>query len=185
MASLNWLRKGFPFIAAIAGATGGPLIGSLANMAGKALGVDVTPETLPKVLAEAAMSEEGRLKLAELETNAKAAADQLGFKTAVELAQIDAADRDSARKRETDMAKTGLRDWAVPILAGFITAGFFLMLWIVMIHGCKPGTETLCNVMLGALCTAWLAVVMYYFGSSAGSARKTELLSQAPAIAEG
>ncbi len=34
------------------------------------------------------------------------------------------------------------------------------------------------NVVIGALGTAWISIIGYYFGTSAGSMRKTELLAK-------
>ena len=93
------------------------------------------------------------------------------------LAATDAADRDSARKREETV-----KDWTPAALAAGITLGFFGILAFLLQAQPPAGSRDVLNIMLGSLGTAWVSVVAYYFGSSAGSDRKTELLSQAPAI---
>jgi uncharacterized membrane protein YeaQ/YmgE (transglycosylase-associated protein family) len=63
--------------------------------------------------------------------------------------------------------------------------GFFGIL-IGMLAGKLTTTENQALLLLlGALSAAWGAVVNYFFGSSADSGRKTELIAQAPAIPPG
>ena len=77
----------------------------------------------------------------------------------------------SARKREV---LTG--DFTPKVLAAAITIGFFGILFWMFVHGVpKNGNEALL-LMLGALQTAFTGVIAYYFGSSAGSKAKNELL---------
>ena len=61
-------------------------------------------------------------------------------------------------------------------LSIMITAGFFSVLGYLLLNDSRPN-ETLL-VMLGSLGTAWVAVVNYWFGSSSGSAYKSELLER-------
>lgn len=90
----------------------------------------------------------------------------------IDLERISAGDRDSARKREMEV-----KDHMPKILAVGVTIGFFGCLFYMFVYGVpKNGNEALL-LMLGALQTAFTGIVAYYFGSSAGSKAKTDLMS--------
>ena len=66
---------------------------------------------------------------------------------------------------------------AIPnILSILITVGFFSVLGYMLFNDSKPN-ETLL-IILGSLTTAWAAVVNYWFGSSSGSAYKSEVIEK-------
>jgi hypothetical protein len=70
------------------------------------------------------------------------------------------------------------------ILAGLVIIGFFGCLLVLLIN---PSTLTDLNrepvmLMIGALIAAFSGLMGYFFGSSAGSARKTNLLAKANPI---
>jgi len=91
----------------------------------------------------------------------------------IDLEKISSGDRDSARKREMSVG-----DHTPKILAAAITVGFFGILFWMFVYGVpKNGNEALL-LMLGALQTAFTGVIAYYFGSSAGSKAKNELLAK-------
>ena len=81
-------------------------------------------------------------------------------------------DRMSAR----DM-QSRTRSLMPPILAGAVTIGFFSIMVMMFFNKIDSGNPAIL-MMLGSLGTAWTGIIAYYFGSSAGSADKTALLSK-------
>jgi hypothetical protein len=98
---------------------------------------------------------------------------QAGFKDTETLASLAVQDRASARAMQIST-----RSVTAPFLAMFVTFGFFGVLAVMMFYPLPSATHDALMLMLGALGTAWISVIAYYFGSSQSSDRKTELLAQ-------
>lgn len=93
------------------------------------------------------------------------------------------ADTQSARTRQVESEKaTGNRDVNLYILAWTIVVGFFALLAFLLKIPVPPDQNGVIFMLFGALSTGFGQVLQYFFGSSKGSAQKTELLAKAPAI---
>ncbi len=93
----------------------------------------------------------------------------------IDLEKIAQEDRASAREREV---KVGGK--ANPVLAGIIIGGFFsVVAWVLFRPDIMSGPgAAVAGTLVGYVSAKAEQVVAYYFGSSSGSARKTELLSK-------
>ena len=92
----------------------------------------------------------------------------------IDLERIAGEDRNSARGREI---KT--KDWAPKLLAGLVTVGYFgVLFWMLRFGLPANGSSEALLVMLGALGSAWAGVITYYFGSSAGSRAKDDIIQR-------
>ncbi len=175
---LGFLKKAAPFVAK-ALELGGPvgvLAGTVVNAVAGGTGKIGTAEDLAAAFAK---TPDQQKFIADLKTSEQQFAlqmKQLEINSADELEKIMAEDRASARGREI-----AVKDKVPAILAFSITAGFFATLFFVFGHGVKTEARDMANIMVGTLGTAWVGVVTYYFGSSRGSDRKTELLAGASA----
>jgi len=85
-------------------------------------------------------------------------------------------DRDSARKREV-----GASDSTNKVLA-FVIVGSFVALVGSTLLGYAKVESALAGTLVGYLSAKAEQVLAYYFGSSKGSAQKTELLARAQPI---
>lgn len=160
---MEWLKQIAPTIAT---ALGGPLAGMAVSAISKAIGVD--EDKVSDLISNNKLTADqiAQVKIAEIELQKQA--NELGLN--FEKLAVD--DRKSARQMQA-----ATRSIVPPLLAGAITFGFFGIL-IMLLLGRVDGNNPTILMMLGSLSTAWTGIIAYYFGSSAGSQAKTELLSK-------
>ena len=159
---MEWLKTLAPTIATC---LGGPLAGMAVSAVAKAIGV--SPDEVQDVISSGKLTAEqvASIQLAELELKKQAQSMNLDF------AKLIAEDKKSAR----DM-QIATKSWIPALLAVFVTIGFFGILLGLMTEHFK--TSDALMLMLGSLATAWTGVMAFYFGSSASSQAKTELLAK-------
>jgi len=159
---MDWLKTIAPTVAT---ALGGPLAGMAVSAIAKAIGC--SPDEVQDVISSGKLTAEqvASIQLAELELKKQAQSMNLDF------AKLIAEDKQSAR----DM-QIATKSWIPALLAVFVTIGFFGILLGLMTEHFK--TSDALMLMLGSLATAWTGVMAFYFGSSASSQAKTELLAK-------
>lgn len=160
---MDWLKQIAPTIAT---ALGGPLAGMAVSAISKAIGVD--PEQVGDLINNNKLTADqiAQVKLAEIELQKQAQELGLNFE------KLEVEDRKSAR----DM-QSATRSMMPPLLAGAVTIGFFSIM-VMMFFNKIDSANPAILMMLGSLGTAWTGIIAYYFGSSAGSQAKTDLLSK-------
>lgn len=159
---MDWLKQVAPTIAT---ALGGPLAGMAVSAISKAIGVD--PDKVEDLISTNKLTADqvAQIKIAEIELQKQAQELGLNF----EKLAVD--DRKSAREMQATT-----RSWVPPLLAAAVTIGFFTILGGMMFNKMSVADNTALTMMLGSLGTAWTGIIAYYFGSSAGSQAKTEMM---------
>ena len=163
----------------LAGLVGGPVglgVTAAAAIISHALGTPSDP-----AFVEPALNDPGALeKLRQAETANSLQLQQLMVTAAQSSLAHDAdmariATSDTANARAMGVAN---RDWVPKVLAMAVTTGFFGILLLMAFQPLPGSNKDLVNVIVGALGTAWISIIGYYFGTSVGSMRKTELLAK-------
>lgn len=177
----------------IGGAVGG-VIGGAVGLARNLTGQPRVDAEAP-ALIEAAQEVAGVLDEAQaVETIAADPDKLLAFKSKVldireatekaRMAHVEALtqkaneDRASARDLTAKLGAAGSRVvWVPAVVSSLIVMGFFVTLFVVLGNGIPDKAEAVVNVLLGILGALVTGVANFWFGSSVGSQRKTDLLA--------
>lgn len=151
----------------IAAALGGPLVGVATKAISTAvLGKDGgTDDEIAQAIAAGGTDVLAKIKEAEH------AFDVRMKELDIDLTKIAGDDRANARDREIK-----IKDNTPKVLAAVIVLGFFATLAIIAFTVLPVGAQAPVNILLGALTGLLLQVGNYYFGSSAGSSHKNEMM---------
>lgn len=155
-----------PFIASLLGS---PFAAAGIKLLSNALlGKDnASEEEINKAIAVA--TPEQLIELKRIDADYKIKMQELG----IDEEKIAALDRDSARQREIQV-----KDNVPALLSVLVTLGFFGVLLTMIFYPIQSDAKDVLDVMLGALGTAWISCISYYFGSSYGSKLKTQIMAK-------
>lgn len=126
-----------------------------------------------KIIDTFHLSPEERIQADQAKALLAQHADEFKAQLEIQYAQLDAADRASARARQM-----AVKDWIPSALALLVTFGFFGILGAMLKWDVPSDNKPVLFAMVGSLGTAWVAIVGYYFGSSSGSAAKSETIDR-------
>ena len=197
----GWLGVGMDALTGMAkGAAAGSVVPGLGTIGGGLIGLATalvphvfSPDVAPLLHAAAALVT-GKTaeadQLAEMAGNPtatenfrlealKIAQDERASERAADQARMDAALESvaSAQKQTVDLAKIGSNiAWAAPAISVVVLLAFGTLCGVVLFHAIPEASQRTADGLLTSLGTLATMVVSYWVGSSAGSARKTELL---------
>lgn len=173
------LQKVTPWIATAASMApipGAPLIGMAAKALSSGLGATVKADSdsIQQAITAAMGTPDQIATLKKIDDDFAVQMKQLGFQEIEDLSKLAADDTANARQREI-----ATKDWFPRVLAIGVVIACLSGEGLYFRYGTPSNASPeLIGRILGTLDTALTLVLGYYFGSSAGSAAKTELLAQ-------
>ena len=168
----NWKETIRQLAPTVATALLGPLGGAAVAAIGSAIGIDKpTQESIAKAISNGQLTADQVASLKTLELQYQNDEKERGFK----YAELAFQDRDSARKANV---QGGVQSYLflLSLLLLVICLGSEVL---VLFHGSpKDVPDIIIGRILGLLDAVAMLVLNYWFGTSNGSAQKTELLTQ-------
>lgn len=151
---MEWLKTIAPTVGTL---LGGPLGGIAAQALGDILGGEKTVSAVKNALEKNTLTAEQLAAVKKADADLELRLKEMG----IDLAKIEAQDRDGARKMQSVT-----NSWTPPVLSCVVTLGFFSILIGLMTGDLKLWDNPGLTLLLGALSTSWGCVISFYFGAS-------------------
>lgn len=164
------IAKGAPVIASVLGS---PLAGAAVGVLASTLtgNKDATANDVMRAL----QSPDAMEKIRQIDKEW-----DLGLKGAgLELVNLERLDRENARAREVELVKSGIVDWVPKFVAIAVVISFVSLIAAMFGFTMPEGMRDVAMLLLGTLAGSFSTIISYYFGSSASSRQKDELLKGA------
>lgn len=167
---MSWTKTLAVVAPALAKAVGGPLAGVAVKMIGRALGLgeDADEDKIKTAIEKA--DPETLLKLRQVDHTFQAEMKRLEIDASMYATEVD--DRKDARQ-------LGVSRGLLPqiLLATIFVVGFIYVLRVIFAGASIPADmREIATYVLGILSSGLVQIMNYFFGSSAGSKEKTQLL---------
>lgn len=162
----------------ISAVPGGPLVKKVLSTMAAALGLtDDSQSSVEAALRKMTPAD----ALALTRADQQFAMEQLKEKnrTIETLEAMAASDRDSARKREISVKDNVPRN-----LSYALTIGFFGALVFVIWVGYPPESRESVMQLINTLNVVWIGCMAYYFGTTANSGKKDDVISRSLSLKE-
>lgn len=170
---LGFAKKAMPWIGAAATGNVPALVAMAASAVGDALGTDVQANSGAIAAAVAGATPEQIVALKQADNEFAAKMRELEFTSVADLERIAAGDRASAR-----LMQIATKSRTPHVLACAVVGCWILIQFALLVVVIDEGMRELVSRVLGTLDAALMLVLSYFFGSTATSARKTELLAK-------
>ena len=183
MGGIKISDKAKAVISAVAPALGAALGGPLGGMAGQVISQAIGGNVAQLEKAILANDPQSIVKLREIEANFKQRCLELGIEEQEIALKFEAAAVDD-RKSAREMAKINM--WPQIFISVAFLVGYFGFLYLFFSGEItvSPDWKSEANILLGVLSVNIPIIMQFWFGSSSGSQRKTQLLARSQPIEE-
>jgi len=164
---MDWLKQIAPTIAT---ALGGPFGGLAYEAISKVLGVST--DSAKQMLETGKLTSDQIAGVQQAEIALKAKAQELGL----DFEQLAVADRKSARDMQISTKSL------IPAILSFIIIGGFAIITAMKILGYSMGQDPTIQDLLTTLRDGVILILSFYFGSSAGSQEKDQMIHNSTPI---
>lgn len=159
----------------VAVALGGPLAGGVVEVIGDLLGIsDPTQDKIKSAIEQGQLTGQQIADLKTLELKLQAEERERGFR----YVELEFKDREGARRANVDGGTMKQLFWLSFWLITTVLIAELCVLWLGIPHGVP---EIIVGRVLGMLDSVAMQVMNFWYGTSSGSVRKTDLISQGKA----